>query len=89
MTDDEIEKISQRVAKLVIELMPEMKIEIVDDEQEWEFTLEEETIEQDLLVSLAKCMTELDYNLKAENYAKCGELQDEIVKIEDKLKKYK
>jgi len=39
MTDDEIEKISQRVAKLVIELMPEMKIEIVDDEQEWEFTL--------------------------------------------------
>ena len=30
MTNDEIERISQRVAKLVIENMPDMKIEIVD-----------------------------------------------------------
>ena len=29
MTNDEIERISQRVAKLVIENMPDMKIEIV------------------------------------------------------------
>ena len=39
MTNKEIEKLAELVAKLVIENMPDMKIEIVDDEQDWKFTL--------------------------------------------------
>jgi len=34
-------------------------------------------------------MTELDFNLKNENYLKCKELQDQIKSIEKKLKNKK
>ena len=88
MTDDEIEKISQRIAYLVVEKMPDMKIEIIDDEQEWKFTLNEED-EQSLLSQLAQAMTELDYNLKLENYLVCEEIKSKIAKIENQLKNYK
>tara|TARA_R110000803_G_C11746655_1_gene291872 strand:+ start:247 stop:513 length:267 start_codon:yes stop_codon:yes gene_type:complete len=88
MTNDEIERISQRVAKLVIENMPDMKIEIVDDEKDWKFTLDEET-EESLLTTLANLLTSLDYNLKLEKYNKCAEIQVQIEKTEDKLKNYK
>ena len=89
MTDKEIEKLAKLIAKLVIENMPEMKIEIVDDEQDWKFTLDDEEEEISLLTQLAKAMTELDFNLKNENYLKCQELQDQIKSIEKKLKNKK
>jgi hypothetical protein len=89
MTDEEIEKLAELIAKLVIENMPEMKIEIVDDEQDWKFTLDDEEEEISLLTQLAKAMTELDFNLKNENYLKCQELQDQIKSIEKKLKNKK
>jgi hypothetical protein len=89
MTDEEIEKLAKLIAKLVIENMPEMKIEIVDDEQDWKFTLDDEEEEISLLTQLAKAMTELDFNLKNENYLKCQELQDQIKSIEKKLKNKK
>ena len=89
MTNKEIEKLAELVAKLVIENMPDMKIEIVDDEQDWKFTLDDEEEEISLLTQLAKAMTELDFNLKNENYLKCKELQDQIKSIEQKLKNKK
>lgn len=89
MTNEEIEKLAKLIAKLVIENMPEMKIEIVDDEQDWKFTLDDEEEEISLLTQLAKAMTELDFNLKNENYLKCQELQDQIKSIEKKLKNKK
>jgi hypothetical protein len=89
MTDEEIEKLAKLIAKLVIENMPEMKIEIVDDEQDCKFTLDDEEEEISLLTQLAKAMTELDFNLKNENYLKCQELQDQIKSIEKKLKNKK
>ena len=89
MTNKEIEKLADLIAKLVIENMPEMKIEIVDDEQDWKFTLDDEEEEISLLTQLAKAMTELDFNLKNENYLKCQELQDQIKSIEKKLKNKK
>jgi hypothetical protein len=89
MTDDDIEKIANRVAELVIERLPDMKIQIFDDDAEWEFTLEDEVSpEQGLLMELARLMTSLEMNLKDENYTKCSELQIKIIKIEEKLKKY-
>jgi hypothetical protein len=89
MTNEEIEKLAKLVARLVIENMPDMKIEIVDDEQDWKFTLDDEEEEISLLTQLAKAMTELDFNLKNENYLKCQELQDQIKSIEKKLKNKK
>jgi len=89
MTNKEIEKLADLIAKLVIKNMPEMKIEIVDDEQDWKFTLDDEEEEISLLTQLAKAMTELDFNLKNENYLKCQELQDQIKSIEKKLKNKK
>ena len=89
MTDDEIEKIAQRVAELVVERLPDMKIQIIDDDAEWEFTLEDDfPEEQSLLMELARLMTSLELSLNEENYLKCSEIQAKIVKIEDKLKKY-
>jgi len=89
MTDDEIEKIAQRVAELVVERLPDMKIQIIDDDAEWEFTLEDDfPEEQSLLMELARLMTALELNLAEEDYTKCSEIQVKIVKIEDKLKKY-
>jgi hypothetical protein len=90
MTNDEIEKIAQRVAELVVDKLPEMKIQIIDDDVEWEFTLEDEIEpQQELLYELARLMTSLELSLDEENYSKCAEIQAKIAKIEDKLKKYK
>jgi len=80
MTNDEIEKIAQRVAELVLDGILEGAV--VTN------TLNEDE-EQDLLAELAQAMTSLDYNLQKENYEKCKELQDKIKIIENKLNKFK
>jgi hypothetical protein len=89
MTEKQIEKLADRVATLVIERLPEMNIQIIDDDYGLDFTVEGEfPEEQGLLMELARLMTALEISLNKEDYAKCSELQDKIVKIEDKLKKY-
>tara|TARA_R110002049_G_scaffold122005_1_gene276860 strand:+ start:536 stop:778 length:243 start_codon:yes stop_codon:yes gene_type:complete len=80
MTNDEIEKIAQRVAELVLDGILDGAV-ITN-------TLNEDQ-EQDLLTELAQAMTQLDYNLQKENYEKCNELQNKIQIIENKLNKFK
>ena len=84
MTNDEIEKISQRVAELVINAMLDNATTVTTD-----LSFLDEDKEQELLINLAQAMTELDYNLQRENYEKCKELQDKIKIIENKLNKFK
>jgi protein-arginine kinase activator protein McsA len=81
MTEKEIEQISQRVAELVLsELMYHADTFVIPTS----FNSEE-----DLLAELASTMTQLDFELKRENYEKCTELQQKIKTIENKLKNYK
>ena len=62
MTENEIEKLAQRVAKLVLDGLSELEFEdLVSPQDE----------EQDLLSELATLMTQLDYNLQKENYNMC------------------
>jgi len=75
MTDKEIERLAQRVAKLIINNLHEGLI------TEWEPDEEE-----DLLAELARCMTLLDKYLKAEQYEKCEIMKNKIKLIEQKLK---
>lgn len=77
MTNNEIEKIAQRVSELVLEGI--LKGSIVTTEED----------EQGLLTQLAQAMTQLDYNLQEENYDKCAELKEIILQIENKLNKFK
>ena len=79
MTNNEINKIAERVAELVLAGILQSDLIPFEDDQE----------EQDLLAELAQAMTQLDYNLKKENYRKCKELQDKIKKIENILNKFK
>ena len=77
MTDKEIERLAQRVAKLIINNLHDAYPGL----NEWEPDEEE-----DLLAELAKCMTLLDKYLKAEQYEKCEILKNKIKLIEEKLK---
>tara|TARA_R110002020_G_C15887183_1_gene739731 strand:+ start:150 stop:383 length:234 start_codon:yes stop_codon:yes gene_type:complete len=75
MTENEIEKLAQRVAKLIINNLHEgLIIDMQPDEEE------------DLLAELARCMTLLDKYLKAEQYEKCEVMKNKIKTIEQKLK---
>jgi len=78
MTDNEIEKLAQRVAKLIIN---NLHIGLIGGMNEWEPNEEE-----DLLAELAKCMTLMDKYLKAEQYEKCEIMKNKIKLIEQKLK---
>jgi len=78
MTDKEIERLAQRVAKLIINNLHEG---LLSGLNEWEPDEEE-----DLLAELAKCMTLLDKYLKAEEYEKCEVMKNKIKIIEQKLK---
>jgi len=78
MTDKEIERLAQRVAKLIINNLHEG---LLDGLNEWKPDEEE-----DLLAELAKCMTLLDKYLKAEQYEKCEIMKNKIKLIEQKLK---
>ena len=78
MTDNEIERLAQKVAKLIINNLHEG---LLSGLNEWEPDEEE-----DLLAELAKCMTLLDKYLKAEQYEKCEVMKNKIKTIENKLK---
>jgi CO dehydrogenase nickel-insertion accessory protein CooC1 len=78
INDEQIEKLAQRVAKLVINNLHEG---LITGLNEWDPDEEEE-----LLAELAKCMTLLDKYLKAEDYEKCDFLQNKIKTIEQKLR---
>jgi len=86
MTDRQIEQIAIRVADIVIQALE-------DKQQEWDKALvadlHEQNTEQQLLAQLASFMTQLDLSLSAEDYAKCAELQKQIIIIENQLNKYK
>ncbi len=78
MTDEQIEKLALRVARLIVNNLHEG---LMSGLNEWEPDEEEE-----LLAELAKCMTLLDKYLKAEDYEKCEILKNKIKLIEQKLK---
>ena len=80
MTDKEIEQMAIRVSQLVLDgILQNALIPFQDDEAE----------EQSLLAELAGAMTALDFQLEAENYAACEDLKQKIIKIENKLNKFK
>jgi len=78
MTNKEIEKLAEKISHLVLEGILQGQ-EIITEEDE----------EQELLAELAALMTQLDFNLKIEDYNKCEELKTKIIKIENKLNKFK
>tara|TARA_Y100000004_G_scaffold16856_1_gene17435 strand:+ start:41 stop:274 length:234 start_codon:yes stop_codon:yes gene_type:complete len=75
MTDEQIEQLAQRVAKLIINNLHEGLI------SDWQPDREE-----DLLAELARCMTLLNRALDREEYEKCEILKNKIRTIENKLK---
>tara|TARA_R110002050_G_scaffold233224_2_gene369041 strand:+ start:363 stop:611 length:249 start_codon:yes stop_codon:yes gene_type:complete len=82
MTNDELDYIADRISEALIkELDSKFQFGLPIDEYQDD--------EQGLLAELAQAMTQLDYNLQRENYAKCEELQKKIIKIENKLNKFK
>jgi len=76
MTNDDIEKIAQRVADLLYQRA----------QQDFVYEVPEEDQEQFLLAELAKAMTLLDAYLEKEQYDKCAIIQNKIRRIENKLK---
>ncbi len=82
MTKDELNYIADRISKALIEEL-DAKFQFGPPVDEFEDS------EQGLLAELAQAMTQLDYNLQQEDYAKCDELQKNIKIIEQKLNKYK
>ena len=77
MTNDDIEKIAQRVADLLYQRA----------QQDFVYEVPEEDQEQFLLAELAKAMTLLDAYLEKEQYDKCAIIQNKIKRIENKLKR--
>ena len=76
MTDEQIEQLAQRVAKLILNNLHDAAWDAIGDTDE----------EEELLAELARCMTLLDKYLKAEQYEKCELLKKKIKTIEQKLK---
>ena len=75
MTDEQIEQLAQRVAKLILNHLHEgLILDIQPDEEE------------DLLAELARCMTLMSKYLAEEQYEKCELLKKKIKTIEQKLK---
>jgi len=86
MTVRQIEQMAIRVADIVIQALE-------DKQHEWDKALvadlHEQNTEQQLLTQLATAMTQLDFALSNEDYAKCAELQKQIITIENQLNKFK
>ena len=75
MTDEQIEQLAQRVAKIILDKLHEgLLIDMQPDEEE------------DLLAELARCMTLMSKYLAEEQYEKCELLKKKIKTIEQKLK---
>ena len=77
MNKDDIEKVSQRVAEIVLAGLSELHFEEL---------VAPENPEEILLSDLATAMTALDYNLKLETYPRCAELKATILDLEKQLK---
>ena len=75
MTDEQIEQLAQRVARIILNKLHEgLILEMQPDKEE------------ELLAELAKCMTLLHKYLDLEQYEKCEVLKNKIKTIENKLK---
>jgi protein-arginine kinase activator protein McsA len=77
MTDEQIEKLAQRIASILYnKAHADLTFEIPDEDEE-----------QVLLAEMSKLMTLLDAYLKKEEYDKCAIIQEKIKIIEKKLNK--
>ncbi len=75
MTDEQIEQLAQRVARIILDQLHEgLLIDMQPDEEE------------DLLAELARCMTLMSKYLAEEKYEQCELLKKKIKTIEKKLK---
>ena len=75
MTDEQIEQLAQRVARIILDKLHEgLLIDMQADEEE------------DLLAELARCMTLMSKYLAEEKYEECELLKKKIKTIEQKLK---
>ena len=75
MTDEQIEQLAQRVAKIILDKLHEgLLIDMQPDE------------EKALLAELARCMTLMSKYLAEEKYEECELLKKKIKTIEQKLK---
>tara|TARA_A100001391_G_scaffold57776_1_gene35483 strand:- start:462 stop:695 length:234 start_codon:yes stop_codon:yes gene_type:complete len=75
MTDEQIEQLAQRVAKIILDKLHDgLLIDMQPDEEE------------ELLAELARCMTLMSKYLAEEKYEQCELLKKKIKTIEQKLK---
>ena len=75
MTDEQIEQLAQRVAKIILDQLHEGLILDMQPDQE-----------EELLAELARCMTLMSKYLAEEKYEECELLKKKIKTIEQKLK---
>ena len=75
MTDEQIEQLAQRVARIILDQLHEgLLMDMQPDDEE------------ELLAELARCMTLMSKYLLEEEYEKCELLKKKIKTIEQKLK---
>ncbi len=75
MTDEQIEQLAQRVARIILDRLHEgLLIDMQPDQEE------------ELLAELARCMTLMSKYLAEEKYEECELLKKKIKTIEQKLK---
>ena len=75
MTDEQIEQLAQRVARIILDQLHEGLILDMQPDQE-----------EELLAELARCMTLMSKYLAEEKYEQCELLKKKINIIEQKLK---
>ena len=75
MTDEQIEQLAQRVARIILDQLHEGLILDMQPDQE-----------EELLAELARCMTLMSKYLAEERYEECELLKKKIKTIETKLK---
>ena len=75
MTDEQIEQLAQRVAKIILDQLHEGLLLDMQPDQE-----------EELLAELARCMTLMSKYLAEEKYEQCELLKKKIKTIEKKLK---
>ena len=75
MTDEQIEQLAKRVARIILDQLHEgLLLDVQPDDEE------------DLLAELARCMTLMSKYLAEEKYEQCELLKKKIKTIEQKLK---
>ena len=75
MTDEQIEQLAQRVARIILDQLHEgLLLDMEPDKEE------------ELLAELARCMTLMSIYLAEEKYEQCELLKKKIKTIEQKLK---